>query len=264
MAVPPQVTDGSRVIAVTNHKQHGDVLWSVPAARALAERHGCPADFWLTPGHAGSCGDLLAAQSFVRRVVYDPEQPLEKWDFSNAHAADHRYEAVYDMGFRSGFDYPIPEYYCRLFALPQLPVTFDLPENYAGRPLPEAPFVALASKGKAATDYWRLFSNFAGACPHPVVEIGAPGQVLGEGLGTLDRTSKGFLEMAWVISKCRWFVGLMSSPLVVAAGWPCVKVAPHSGVHWNMTHVLRSPLHFYPVVGWPVCDDPAPLLELVR
>lgn len=254
-----------KVIAVTNHKQHGDVLWSVPAARELSRRAGLKADFWLTPGHVGRCGDLLQAQDFVRHVVYDREQPLESPWFSNAAGPGWQYAEVYHMGFRSGFDCPIPEYYSRLFGLPQLPNHFDLPPGYEGRGLPEGPFVALASKGRGTTDYWRLFHNFAEHCPYPVLEVGYPGESLRTWLPNVwDHTSEGFLEMAWVISKCKWFVGLMSSPLVVASGWDCVKIAPHSGVHWNMDHVIRTPLHHYPITGWPVNDDPTPILEYIK
>lgn len=252
------------VFAVTNHKQHGDTLWSVPCARELCRRAGMRCDFWVSE-YARNCLDLLQAQEFVRHVVLDHDQPVEKWGFSNAHGPGWGYAAVYDLGFRGHFDVPIPEYYSRLCGLPQLPNRFDLPPGYEGRPLPEEPFVALASKGKGTTDYWRLFHNFAEHCPYPVVEVGYPGESLRTWLPNVwDHTSEGFLEMAWVISKCRWFVGLMSSPLVVASGWDCVKVAPHSGIHWTMSHVIRTPLHHYPCVGWPVSDDPAPLLELIR
>lgn len=254
-----------KFFAVTNHKQHGDTLFSIPCARELARRRGQKCDFWLAYGHSRNCGDLIQCQDFVRHVVYDHDHPLESPWFSNAAGPGWGYAEVYHMGFRSGFDCPIPEYYSRLFGLPQLPIRYDLPPGYEGRPLPEGPFVALASKGKGTTDYWRLFANFALRCPYPVVEVGYPGESLQVGpCGVLDYTSEGFVEMAWVISKCKWFVGLMSSPLVVASGWDCVKVAPHSGIHWNMNHVIRTDKHHYPVVGWPVNDDPSPLLELIR
>ncbi len=223
------------------------------------------ADFWVVRDHAPHCLDLLQCQDFVRHVVTDRDQPLEKWGFSNAAGPGWRYAEVYHMGFREGFDCPIPEYYSRLFGLPQLPNRFDLPPEYRGRELPEDPFVALASKGRGTTDYWQLFARFARYCPYPVVEVGYPGETLRMNLPHVwDRTSEGFVEMAWVISKCRWFVGLMSSPLVVASGWDCVKIAPHSGIHWHMGHVLRSPLHHYPIVGWPVNDDPGPILEIIQ
>jgi hypothetical protein len=264
----PAASPNEVVIACTHPGQIGDALWAVPAMRELCRRRGCRADFWTSRACAAAA-DLIDAQEFVRHCVVDYGQRVEgggggiqPWHVPNAEGKDFGYASVYHFGIRSAITVPIPEYYCSMYGLPQLPNRYDLPSGYEGRALTEGPFVCLASRGE--NDYKQLFREFVRRCPVPVVEVGYPAQHVGTDLGSIDRTSHGFLEMAWVISKCRWFVGLMSAPLVIASGWDCLKIAPHSGIHWDMSHVIRTPLHHYPVVGWPVNPDPSVLLEYVK
>jgi hypothetical protein len=117
--------------------------------------------------------------------------------------------------------------------------------------------VVLAARGQ--TGFAEMFRGFVGKCPLPVVEVGLPGQAIATDLGAWDLTSHGFLEMTWIISQCRFFVGLMSAPLVVASGFPCFKIAPHDGQSWDMRHVVRTPLHAY-----PVGKDPQLILDHLR
>lgn len=251
------------MIAVTMPGMIGDALWAIPAARALAERHGCPVDFW-TSYVVRPAADLIRAQDFIHAVIVDDDYRIERgdcgvqpWRMSNAESPECGYEKVYHLGFRETPDVPIPEYCCRLAELPQQPNRFDIPPGYAGRTLPDGPFVALAAKGQNA--FTEMFRDFVGRCPLPVVEVGRPGEAVATQIartlmspgdpmieGSLDRTSSGFLEMAWVISKCKYFVGIMSAPLVVASGFPCFKIAPHYDGHWDMRHVIQTPLHAYP------------------
>ena len=261
MTVPPQVTDGSRVVAVCSPYHNGDVLWAVPTARALAARHDAKVDFWVS-AWGERCRDLLEAQSFCRRVVVDPEHPLgREWHMGNAESPDHGYLAVYQLGFRGAFSVPIPEYYATLCGLGQQPNVFDVPPG-PWRDLPEGDFVCLATKGPADSfaGTFRAFAGLALRQGFPVAEVGYPGCTVAADLGALDRTSEGFCEMAHVISKCRWFVGLLSSPLVVASGFGCVKVGVHDGLHWDLSQVVHTPLHRY-VVG---LGRPELVLEWIR
>ena len=234
------------MIAITHPGLIGDCLWCVPAAREIARRHGPKVDFW-TSRIVEPATDLLAAQEFVERVIVDPgyhavsgDCGAQPWHMRNADL--YGYDSVYHMGLRETPSVPIPEYYCRLHNLPQLPNRYDLPADYAGRDLPKVRFVALAARG--TTTFAERFREFVRHCPHPVVEVGAPGQAVAGDLGAIDRTSKGFLEMTWVISRCHWFVGLLSSPMVVASGFPCVKIGLYDH-HWDMRHVIHTPLHHY-------------------
>jgi hypothetical protein len=278
--MPPQVTDGSRVIAVANPFYNGDVLWEVPAARELARRHSelegreVKVDFWVSP-YGAACADLLACQSFTRRVIVDKGHDLLTMGYwmTEPERPEHGYLRTCQLGFRpGGFDVPIPEYYCRLVALPQLPNQFDLPREVVGRArLPfdrwgGEPFVVMASKAPpdSFASTFREAARQIMARGIMVVEVGCPAdyrdtQAIASDLGASDRTGHGFCEMAAIISQCRWFVGQLSAPLVVASGFPCVKIGVHDGVHWNLSHSIRTPLHHY-VAGY----DPGLILEHIR
>jgi hypothetical protein len=235
------------VIAVCSPELHGDVLWAVPAARALAARCGCQADFWLA--HWGkNVADLLGAQRFIRRVIVSETWNLEQ-DCSTVemvdgflvkeppglshvirepHGPKFGYEIVYQLGFSNTLVLgrgTLLDYFCNLAGVGRQGHHFDLPDGCPAEPVPDGPFVAMANKGigeMARTGWGQVFRDFVQNCPIPVVEIGAPGTALGTDLGAIDRTRPGFLEMAGVISKCKYFIGNVSAPLVVADAFPNV------------------------------------------
>lgn len=249
-----------RLIACTMPGLIGDALSAVPAARALAEKHGCQADFWTSPV-VWPAKDLLEAQSFVRRVVIDEDYRtdnsacgLQPWYMANAENTGFGYEAVYHLGFRSTPTVPLVEYCGSLYGIGQQPVRWDLPANRPG-PVGSYPFVALAARGESS--FREMFHEFVRRCPAPVVEVGRPGEAVATDLDALDCTSPGFLDMAWVLSRCKWFVGLISAPYVVASGFGCTKIMAHNSA-WDMRHVLRSGAHHY-VEGY----DPDALLRYI-
>lgn len=259
MSVPPQVTDGSRVVAVANPFHNGDVLWQIPAARALARQHDAKVDFWVSEW-ARNCADLLLAQSFCRRVIVDEEFTValgrEFW-MGNAEGAYHGYLRTCQFGFRPGEPrVPIPDYYCGLVALPPQPMALDLPpcpEGYC----PAGDFVCLAAKGPHHFSTPTL-RDFVWRCPRPVVEVGPAGQAVATDLGALDRCSDGFVRMAQVIARCKWFVGTLSAPLVAAAAFPCLKVVAHDGVQWDLSRAVHDDRHRYVNA---LAGDAGPILE---
>jgi hypothetical protein len=245
------------MIAVTMPGMIGDALSAVPAARALAERHGCRADFW-TSHLVRPALDLIEAQAFVRRVVIDPEYAVrdggcgaQPWRMENAEHCG--YLEVYHLGFRETPSVPLVEYCGSLYGIGQQPVRWDLPERCENISLPD-PFVVIAPRGR--TTFRETFREFVRRCPKPVVEVGAPGEAVAADLGSSDLTSRGFLWMAWLISRCSLFVGLISAPYVVASGFPCTKVLVHDGGN-DLRQVLRTGAHHY------VGNDPAELLRYV-
>lgn len=234
------------MIAVTMPGHHGDILSAVPAARELARRHHCQADFWIAP-QCHAVEDLLAEQEFVRTVVLDREYVptsgscgLQPWRMRSAESGE--YGAVYHLGFRETPTVPLPEYCCSLYGLPQLPHRWDLPDHCGPWGLPKEPFIVLAGKGETA--FRQMFRDFVRRCPVPVVEVGRPGEAVAADLGAEDRTEWGFLSMAQVLSHCHWFMGLVSAPYVVASGFNCTKILAHDG-SWDQRHWVRSGAHHY-------------------
>ena len=106
-------------------------------------------------------------------------------------------------------------------------------------------------------EMWR---DFVRRCPLPVVEVGHPGHATATDCGAIDRLRYGFLEMAGIISKCKYFFGHISAPLVIADAMPdVVRVAVHDGASWNLNACTKSPMNHY-----PVCYDADTLLRYIK
>jgi hypothetical protein len=50
-----------------------------------------------------------------------------------------------------------------------------------------------------------------------------------------------------ILSGAKGFVGLMSSQLVLANGFPYPRIAPHDGRSWDMRHVINTEYNHYPI-----------------
>ncbi len=258
------------MIAICNPELHGDTLWSIAAARALAARHNCQADFWLS--HRGkNCADLLEAQAFVHKVIVEPSWHLEgdctmvevvdgverreppggSHVIHNAFQPRHGYSMVYNLGFSGtkGISGTLLDYFCELAGVPRQNHYFDLPADCPKEPVPAGPFVAIQGRGKAEGDrtgWYNVLRDFVRHCPIPVVEVGAPGIVCAVDLGSIDRTRPGFLEMAGIISKCKYFIGNISAPLVIAdAISHVVRIGLNEG-SVPIGHGTTSGKNFYP------------------
>jgi len=244
------------VIAICNANLHGDTLWSVAAARALAQRAGTQADFFIT-WRAEQLGNLLRAQSFVRHVVIVHDRSI---GFALAGEAKG-YDEVYDLHMR-GHEGNLLDWFCKVADVGPQCHRFDIPPDVPISTLPDGPFVAMAGKAwdqgmEGVTAPMREFTKL---CPVPVVEVGFPtGAMVAPGT-SIDRRSWGFLEMAGIISKCRVFLGTLSAPLVLADAFPDVyRVAVHDNARWDMRWPTRSDKNHY--VGNPSGHD---LIDLMK
>ncbi len=261
---------GAEVIAICSPELHGDTLWCIAAARALAAKHGCQADFWLS--HRGAnIADLLDAQAFVRNAIVEPSWHMEadcttvelvngvevrtppgcSHVIQNASLPEHGYAAVYNLGFSETLEIrgSLLDYFCTLAAVGRQSHHFDIPPDCPKDPLPEGPFVALESRSKGEgerTGWYQVFRDFVQHCPIPVVEIGRPGTALATEFGSIDRTRPGFLEMAGILSKCKYYIGNISAPLVIADAFPhVIRIGVTEG-NVNLTHGTQSGKNFYP------------------
>jgi hypothetical protein len=266
----PGLKMSERIIAICSPELHGDMLWSVPAARALAARHGCRADFWISH-RGGNAADLLEAQSFVRHAIVEKSwymdgdcSTVEVVDgvqvrtlrgkshiIHNAFRPEHGYEMVYNLGFSETKELngTLLDYFCDLAGVGRQSHYFDLPSDCPKEPVPEGPFVALEGKYKpeaTRTGWWDVFRDFVKHCPIPVVEVCPPGRTCALDLGSIDRARDGFLEMAGVISKCKYYIGNISAPLVVADAFPhVIRIGVYQG-DVDLRHCTKSEKNFYP------------------
>jgi hypothetical protein len=249
-----------QMIAICQPEFHGDVLWSIPAAREMARRRGCQADFILTPKGA-RVADLLLYQPFVRGVVIHGEYIYRHGD-SHDMDVNVGYDAIHQMGFRSHMpiDETLLDYFCKIAALPRQGHWLDVPEP--SEPIPEGPFVVVNAKKHDVSmnvRWGEMWRDFVRRCPLPVVEVGWPVGTTTD-CGAIDRIRMGFLEMAAIIAKCTYFFGHISAPLVIADAMPNVKrIAVHDGSSWDLRACTQSPMNHY-----PVCYDAGTLLEYIK
>lgn len=228
-------------IACAHPGKIGDALYALPAMRALAERHGCKADFY-TSSYCRPLTALFERQECVDRVVVSPGYVPRSFDCGGQPwevPVPSAYEAIYQLGFRSVPDRSLPDFIAKSADLPEgLPVRYD----FDPAPLDCGPYIVTAPRGP--TTFRNLFVNIARSSPIPVIEVGAIGERTD---AALDLTGRDMLETLQMMAGSVGFVGLMSSMLALANGLPIPRVAPHDGRSWDMRHVVRSPLNHYPV-----------------
>jgi hypothetical protein len=234
------------VIAVCNPNLHGDVLWSLAAARELARREDCQADFWLSERARGLV-DLLKVQRFVRDVYVEPA--CAPSDFLTPRGD---YKKCFHLHMQNMRDKTLLDGFCHSVGLDRQGYWLDLPADCPKQKVPDGPFVTMVGKRDGSPWHSAFNSSFKEmtrmlkADGIPVVECGPPDSQLAIEDGAIDMTSQGFLEMAGIISKCRVFVGTLSAPLVVADAFPDVRrIALWDSSLWSLTPCTHSPVNYY-------------------
>ena len=217
----------------------GDALYSLPAIRELCKRHGSSADFY-TSSYCAPLRRLFEAQECIDRFVVAEDYVLQ--DFACGARpwqvpVPPGYDAVYQMGFEDAPTVSLPDYIAkRARVKTRLPIRYDFE-----LPAPEidGPYIVSAPRGHSV--HSPMFRALADHCPIKVVEIGAAGDGTGSP-GAIDKTGLDMLEVLPWLAGARGFVGLHSAMLVLANGFPIVKVAVGGG---DRRHALHSPYNQY-------------------
>lgn len=253
------------MIALCHPGKYGDALYSWTLARHLWQTTGQQVAF-ITSEYCAKLERLARVQEWCGDFIVSKDYVLHDWG-CGGQPPDvpvpelGRYTRIIQAGFRTTPDCYLGDWIAKQAGVADglpLPVSYDLgqrdvwpnmPEaDVWSRPLPlhygvEHPFIVLASRGQ--TTFVDLFREFARICPIQVVEVGGPGDRICD--NSLDATGLDFLLTASIISESRGFVGLMSSQLVLANGFPIKRIAVHNGINWDMRHPLKSELNLYPV-----------------
>ncbi len=240
----------SNKIAVTHPGKQGDVIYTIPAIRSLCAKHGCKADFY-TSEYCAPLKRLFEAQDCIDHFYVSPNYVLERMDMGAQPVyvpVDATcYDVVYQLGYRYVPDRPLPNFIAASAGVFAAPIHYDIPASVeAWDQFRIQDYIVLAARGE--TSYLSMFREMVRIAPMRVVLIGA--QSDGEPFRDLDVeywTGADYLDTAYVISKARAFVGLMSSQLTLANGFPIPRIAPHDGKSWDMRHVVQSEFNLYPV-----------------
>lgn len=88
--------------------RYGDLIWALPAIRAIAESGGAPVDLQITGEFEGIL-PLLQGQSYLHTILADPRwsmTPPNEWRAPDHY---HQYDHVYHLGYRGWPTRPLPE-----------------------------------------------------------------------------------------------------------------------------------------------------------
>ncbi|MFN8392172.1 MAG: methyltransferase domain-containing protein [Bdellovibrionota bacterium] len=244
------------VIAVAHPGKLGDALYALPTVRYLCAKHNAKADFY-TSAYCAPIVRLLEHQSCIRNVIVPEDYEIENafcgvqpWRLP---IPEQQYAKVYQLGLQTEPVENLVDHVAKSAGAPTgLPVFYEYPDREVLR----EPYIAVAP-GRDLK-FREVLKEFVQRCPIQCVILGAADEYIGVGI---DATKLDPLETLPWLAKARGFVGLMSSPLVLANGFPIPKVTLHDGVTWNLSHVLRSPLNFYPVM--PSAPQMLSLLGLI-
>lgn len=234
------------MIAVTMPGNTGDMLYALPTARVLCAAHNTTCDFYTakTSAHAKQ---LVEYQSFVNKMIIPETYVIERRDIGTQPwlmpVPENTYQAVYHLGYRSVPDRPLHQFIAHQIGV-ELPlaVAYDYPDVV---PAIIKPYVCIAPRGK--TTYEQFFYDLSIALTNAniaVVQIGAKGENVGVGI---NKTGVDMLDTLTLLAHSSGFVGLMSTQLVLANGFPIPRISPHDGIHWDMRHVINTSFNNYPI-----------------
>jgi len=240
-----------KLIACSHPGKMGDALYALPAVAELCRIHDAKCDFF-TSDYCLPLKDLIEAQPYIRQMIVPAAYEVKAMDCGcqpwEMPIDPRGYAGVFQMGFRGvpgGF---IAEHIAESVGLPRAigqRVEYKVPPHDLG--FGPQGYIVLAPRGE--TSYAALLREFALRSPLPTVEIGAPGQAVipsgNHNARHFDMTCPSMLRMASIIAGAKAYIGLMSGPLVIANGFPVVKLVPHNGRSWDMSHVMYSPQHHY-------------------
>lgn len=244
-------------LAFSHPGKIGDSLFSLPTVRHVCQTKQKTCDFY-TSDYCKALIRLLEYQSYIDNVYIPPNYRMTRADMGIQPwlmpIDKSFYETVYQLGFRSVPDRPLHKFIAKSVGIdPRL-----LPEigyEYPDIKVLDEPYIVVSARGQ--TTFIKLFAEVIKRCPIAVVQIGAKGEFIGD---SVDITGLDMLETTTWIAKSKGFVGLMSSQLVLANGFPINRVAVHDGIHWDMRHVVRSSFNHYPIN--PTADKILELLAL--
>lgn len=227
-------------IAISMPGKMGDALYALPTARYLYGVTGKKIDFY-TSSYCLPMKRLVEYQPYIHEFIIPDGYIVERMDMGVQPwnmPIPNEYDEIHQLGFRGIPDTMLHQYMAKTAGITAgLAIAYDYPRisNPLGKP-----YIAIAPRGD--TTYNQLFNDIADL--YPSIIIGGNGDYLGHGV---DMTGKDMLDTLSLLDHATAFIGLMSSQLVLANGFNIPRIAPHDGIHWDMSHVVQYHLNHYPI-----------------
>ncbi len=223
----------------THPGKMGDALYSLPFIRHIYKETGVKFDFY-TSNYCRPLKELFEYQSCIDRVIIPDNYVIERMDMGcqPAHMpVEDGYDKVYQLGFQRIPDRAIHQFIAHEQGVDiPLSIEYEFPKLISGY----GEYICIAPRGE--TSFRNLFDGVAQRTKSVIV--GGAGDFTGYGY---DATGLNMLQTLSILSGAKGFLGLMSSQLVLANGFPYPKVAPHDGMSWDMGHVIYNASNHYPV-----------------
>lgn len=102
------------MILTTFPGRYGDLLWSLPAIRAVAQANGGQVDLQIA-GEFASLLPVLQEQAYLRYVWAEPTwsmTPPEEWRAPITEGKAERYDRVIHCGYRGWPEHALPQHVC--------------------------------------------------------------------------------------------------------------------------------------------------------
>lgn len=230
----------------------GDALYSLPFIRYMYRTTGITFDFY-TSEYCRPIKELFEHQDCIDRVIIAEDYKLENFG-CGAQPWYINIPVGYDRIFQLGFQ-RTPDQMLHQFIAAEQGVYEPLAIEYQCPPIQSysigsilfkennLPYICIAPKGESS------FGAFFDKLVEDVsqyfgcVTLGGKGDYRNN--NSADCTGKSLLETASIIANSRGFVGLMSSQLALANGFPISRIAL-GGYDSDMRHAVKYHLNYYP------------------
>jgi len=227
----------------------GDLLYIIPTLRYIYEATGIPFDVY-TSEYCAPLKSLFEYQKCVSQFIVAPDYKIERMDMGIQPAYvpipnEQRYARIFQLGFRSEPDRMLHQFIGEYAGISEpLAIKYDYPKLTTVDW--QLPYYVIAPRGK--TTYEHIFNELAQQ--RTCVVVGTESDYTGYGI---NMTGKDFLETLSILSGASGFVGLMSSQLVLANGFPIPRIGLN-GLASDMRHAINYHLNYYPPLNASTSD----------
>ena len=228
------------MIAISHPGKIGDALYTLPTIRELSKKHNCKVDF-VTSEYCRPIKEFMELQEPINECIIPENYIIERYDMGIQPwlmpIDNSKYDAVYQLGFKQIPDKSLPGFIAETVGLNKevgKNIFYELHETFFER---SDNYIAIAPRGE--TSYSPIFKGVIDWCESKNIEcriIGGKGDYFNYGI---DYTFLNFHDMAGLISTSKFYLGIMSAPLVIANGFDVPKIIPYNN-NWDMRHIVQK------------------------
>lgn len=223
-----------KLISCAHPGKIGDTLFALPAIRELCRIHQAKADFFVRPW-CEPARSLIEYQPYINSMRTDAPE-IQAGRLQPLTDMPPGYDGYFDISWTKMDLFPLPESLAEAAGLPRRigrNLQLDIPEGG----YPPGDYIVLSARSQGKLIFEDLFEEFCKKSELDVYVVGGTGDHLQNGY---DACGISFLAMAQMIAHAKAYVGVFSSPLVVAQAFPIPKTCVFDGVTWHPTQIIMD------------------------